>query len=87
VRFPECGIASYSWTYSWGDLDDAQFVETVTADKECFDAKVESGELEDYEMPAELVDPLCYEGVNPYALDDVEEQSDAVNEYFDCAFA
>ena len=22
VRFPECGIASYSWTYSWGDLDD-----------------------------------------------------------------
>jgi len=87
VRFPECGVSTYSWTYSWGDLDDAQFIETVTTAKECFDAKVASGELEDYEVPAELTDPSCYEGVNPYALDDFEEQSDAVSEYFDCAFA
>ncbi|MGD9702302.1 MAG: hypothetical protein AB7Q42_00755 [Acidimicrobiia bacterium] len=87
LRFPECGIADYSWTYSWSELADAEFIEIVTEGKECFDAKVASGELEEYEVPSELMDPSCYEGVNPYAIEDYEAQSDAVSKYFDCAFS
>lgn len=87
VEFPECGIARYSWRYAWDELDDATFIDTVTAANECFAAKVAAGELEDWEVPTEVLDPACYNGTNPYRIEDVDEQSAALGDYYDCAFA
>lgn len=87
MRFPECGIAGYSWRYAWDELDDEVFIETVTAANECFSQKVATGELEDWEIPTEVLDPSCYNGTNPYRIDDLDEQSAALSAYYDCAFA
>jgi hypothetical protein len=86
IRFPECGIADRSWRYSWGDLDDKAFIDLVTEAHACFTAKVDSGELDEFDVPSEVQDPSCYEGVNPYALADFEQQSEALSVYLDCAY-
>lgn len=87
LRFPECGIARYSWRYAWDELDDAAFIETVTAANACFEQKVAAGELEDWEVPSEVFAPECYDGINPYRIEDLDEQSAALSDYYDCAFA
>ena len=65
LRFPECNYAA-RWTGELYSMDDATFVSTVEGVRQCFLDKLAAGELEDYELPSEIVYFDCFEGRNWY---------------------
>ncbi len=84
MRFADCGVAEAWWTY-WAELGDADFIALVTEGRACFDAKIASGEISEFDMPYELQDVTCYAGINPYALEG-DAYDEASTAYGDCAF-
>jgi hypothetical protein len=82
LRFPECGLDELGWSGEYYSLPDDQFASIVTAAAPCFQALVAGGELEEYELPAEISHPECLDGRNWYAATD-EAYLDAFEE---CAF-
>lgn len=82
LRYPECGLADLVWSGDYYSLSDADFVVAVEAAAPCFQALVDSGEIEDYEVPAEIAHPECLDGRNWYTSTD-----DAYDDAFtECAF-
>ena len=83
LRFPECGLAEQTWSGEYYSLPDAEFVALVTEAAPCFQDLVAAGELEEWELPPELVAPECLEGQNWYAEDVDEAFIESMNE---CAY-
>ncbi len=78
LRYPECGL---SVLFSKGVelLSDDAFVATITSANECFQAKVDSGDLDETEVTLDAAHPECAKGVNPYAASD-----EVLDVYLDC---
>ncbi|MEZ5216981.1 MAG: hypothetical protein R2715_10445 [Ilumatobacteraceae bacterium] len=85
LAYPECGLAEAWWSYYDG-MTDAEFTATVTAAHDCFQALVDEGALEDWQMPFDVIAPDCYGGTSPYAIDDDDARFEALDEYSTCAF-
>ncbi len=84
MRFPECGYAEVWWNFgAFAELTDDEFIEAVTAAHDCFQGLVDSGAIEDYEMPYDVLEPSCYGGINPYRLEG-EEYTEATDAYSNC---
>ena len=84
LRFPECGLAELGWSGDYYSLPDAEFVAVVEEAAPCFQALVASGELEDYEVPAEIAHPECLDGRNWYTSTD--DAYDGARLQTECAF-
>ena len=54
LQYPECGLAEISWSGEYYTLPDDEFIALVEETAPCFEALVESGELEDWELPLEM---------------------------------
>jgi hypothetical protein len=83
VRFPECGVAEL---YVLGEvyfMDDAAFVEAVTAASPCFLGLIDAGAVDSFEVPYEVLAPECLLGKNWYASSDPE----ANEAFYECAEA
>ena len=86
LLFPECGLAEIYWTGRWHELGDSEFLDTINTARGCFDEKIASGVMDEVDLPMEVADPSCYAGVNPYAIEDVEEANAALEAFYDCVF-
>mgnify|MGYP001812300916 CR=1 FL=1 len=73
LRYPECGYADASWAGSVYQLPDDQFVAVVGGARTCFLDLVEAGEIEEWELPEEIIHFDCYEGRNWYQVFDDPE--------------
>ena len=80
MRFPECGAAEAHWN-GYFALDDDEFIALVTESRPCFLALVDSGELDQFDVPLAMSDPECFEGRNWFAVFDDPEYDDR---FFDC---
>ena len=78
LRYPECGL-SVLFFKGVELLSDDAFVATITSANECFQAKVDSGDLDETEVPLDAAHPECAKGVNPYAASD-----EVLDVYLDC---
>jgi hypothetical protein len=82
VRFPECGMQDfYLNTF---DATDAEFTQMVTEIGACFAGHVAAGELGEFSVPYDVQAPECWQGVNPYLLED-DASTAAFEAYYDCA--
>ena len=63
-------------------LPDEEFAATVADAAPCFEELVDSGEADELDLPAELLNPDCLLGRNWYATTD----DDYLKEFEDCAF-
>ena len=71
MRFPECGLAAGWWDFTrYEQMTDAEFIDLMTSGRDCFQTHVDAGELLDVEVPYDAEAPECWNGVNPYLLDD-----------------
>ena len=70
LRFPECGLAEVSWQSELYSMSDADFIATLEAARPCFQALVDSGQIQQIEVPAEVSQLECYEGRNWYNVFD-----------------
>lgn len=86
LRFPECGLGEPYWT-GYFQMSDAEFIAAISAASPCFADKVAAGALFDYEVPFETIKPECFNGVNPYAMPDVEAGQVVYDAYAACASA
>jgi hypothetical protein len=68
MLYPECGVAEAYWS-NYAMTDEAFFA-LIDAARPCFLALVESGELQDYELPIVYTKPECFEGRNWYQVFD-----------------
>lgn len=82
VRFPECGGAQEYWTGLW-DMSDEDYIALVERVSPCLLALVESGAVEVWELPMEIIAPECTEGRNWYSSTDDEYDT----RFSDCAWA
>ncbi len=73
---PECGVAEAYWTNF--DLTDEAFFELIDAARPCFLALVESGEVQEFDLPIVYTKPECYEGRNWYRVFDDPEYDERV---------
>ena len=80
LQYPECGLADVSWSGEYYSLPDAEFIALVEETAPCFRALVDSGELDEYELPLEMSRPDCLEGRNWYAVVDDEAYFDTLDE-------
>lgn len=86
LRFPECGYGA-RWNGDLYSMDDATFIATIDAARPCFLALVESGQIEEYELPTELLYPECFEGRNWYNTFDDPEYDERYYACIDAAAA
>lgn len=85
LRFQECGIAEGWWNFTEFELlDDAGFIELMTAANRCFQGHIDAGEMDLLEMPTDAAAPECWNGINPYLLDS-DGYDAALQEYFSCS--
>ncbi len=80
LQYAECGLAEISWSGEYYTLPDDEFIALVEETAPCFRGLVESGELEDWELPLEMVRPECLDGRNWYAVTDDDEYFDSLDE-------
>ena len=73
---PECGVAEAYWTNF--DLTDEAFFVLIDAARPCFLALVESGEIQESDLPIVYTKPECYEGRNWYRVFDDPEYDERV---------
>jgi hypothetical protein len=75
---PECGVAEARW--SQFEMTDVAFFELIDTARPCFLALVESGELNETDLPTEYTKPECYEGRNWYQVLDDPDYDQRVSE-------
>jgi hypothetical protein len=78
LRFPECGLSDLFWG-GVEDLSDDEFVGTIEAANDCYQGKVDGGELDESEVPLDAAHTECLTGVNPYTA-----SQDVLETYLDC---
>lgn len=81
VRHPECDAGELFWLDEYFLLDDEDFVAAVDALAPCVQDLVTIGEVQEIEVPAELLEPGCIDGRNPYLL---EEGDAAFDDFLAC---
>jgi hypothetical protein len=79
LRFPECGMAEPYWN-GYGQLGDAEFFALVDAARPCFLALLESGAIDDLDVPPEYTHPECFEGRNWYGVFDDPDYDERFDE-------
>jgi hypothetical protein len=87
LRFPECGYGEIRWSGALYSLPDAEFIAAVEAARPCFLALVESGQIQDYELPSEIANLECFEGRNWYNVFDDPEYDARYYACVEAAFA
>ncbi len=80
LRFPECGYADASWGGAVYGMPDDEFMAVAAPARECFLALVEQGQIDQSELPDELVQLECFEGRNWYQVFDDPEYDLRVDE-------
>jgi hypothetical protein len=80
---PECGLAELTWEGGFYDATDAEFTATLETAAPCFRALVDSGEVEEWMLPFEVLHAECFEGRNWYT----EFADDAYNDRVDACIA
>ncbi|HEX4983865.1 MAG TPA: hypothetical protein VFV63_19315 [Ilumatobacteraceae bacterium] len=73
---PECGVAEAYWD-NFAMTDEA-FFELIDSARPCFLALVESGELQEFDLPIVYTKPECFEGRNWYQVFDDPEYDERV---------
>jgi hypothetical protein len=75
LRFPECGFTQ-AWYGNHMALTDDEFTALATAAQPCFQALIDSGQAEEWELPDEITHLDCLEGRNLYASFDDPDYTD-----------
>ena len=83
LRFPECGVAEIGWSGDYYSLPDAEFVSLVEEVAPCFQTLLQSGEVEEIDLPYEITNPDCLDGRNWYTVTD----EDWLDAFDDCVLA
>jgi hypothetical protein len=78
LRYPECGLSDLFFA-GMVDLSDDEFVATVNAAHDCFQTKVDRGELDEADVPLDAAHTECLTGINPYTASD-----DVFDTYLEC---
>lgn len=73
LRHPECGYAEVAWSGAVYELADDEFIAAAEAARPCFLGLVDRGEIEAWELPAEIAHLECFEGRNWYRVFDDPE--------------
>ena len=83
LRFPECGVAEIGWSGEYYSLPDAEFVALVEEVAPCFQDVLAAGQVEESDLPYEIVSPQCLEGRNWYTQTDEAW----IDDFDDCVLA
>jgi hypothetical protein len=83
LRFPECGL-SQRWSSELYGLPDAEFIAVLEAAAPCFQSLVDTGQITEFEVPAEITNLACFEGRNWFNTFDDPEYDER---YWDCVDA
>ncbi len=83
VRFPECGY-DVRWSGELSSLPDAEFIAAVEAVRPCFLALLDSGAVDEFDLPSEILYLECFEGRNWFNVFDDPEYDER---YFACVDA
>ncbi len=73
LRHPECGYADASWGGANYQLPDDEFIALAEAARGCFLDLLAAGQVEEWELPDEIVQLECFEGRNWYLVFDDPE--------------
>ena len=73
LRHAECGYAEASWAGANYRLPDGEFIAAAEAARGCFLDLVDSGQVEEWELPLEISQLECFEGRNWYLVFDDPE--------------
>jgi hypothetical protein len=76
---PECGLAELTWEGGLYSATDEEFAAALEIAVPCFQALVDSGELEEWMVPFEVSYAECFEGRNWYTEFDDDEYNDRVD--------
>ena len=76
---PECGLAELTWEGGLTSATDEEFAAALETAVPCFQALVDSGELEDWMLPFEVSYAECFEGRNWYTEFDDDEYNARVD--------
>lgn len=87
LRFLECGVGDVvlGITPEW-ELSDEDYTAILLKANECFTGLIQSGAIEDFEVPAEYLRPECAEGRNPWAFG-AEDEAEFFDRWLDCIYA
>jgi hypothetical protein len=87
LRFLECGVGDVvlGITPEW-ELSDQDYTVILRKANECFTGLINSGQIEDFEVPAEYLRPECAEGRNPWAFGAPDEE-EFFDRWLDCIYA
>ena len=83
LRFPECGYDE-RWSGELYQLSDADFMAAVEESQPCFLALLEHGEVDEFDLPSEILHLECFEGRNWFSVFDDAEYDER---YYACIAA
>jgi hypothetical protein len=85
LRFPECGVAEQSLgRAALFDLSDAEYTATLEGAATCFADLIASGEVDEFDVPAEYLRPECAEGRNPWNF---EQDDSFFDRWIECIYS
>jgi hypothetical protein len=73
LRYPECGYGEASWGGSVYQLPDDRFIAVVDGARTCFLDLLDTGQVDEWELPEEILHFGCFEGRNWYQVFDDPE--------------
>jgi hypothetical protein len=82
LQHTECGAAEAYWSGEYYSLPDAEFVQLVNQVAPCYQALVQNGTIDEFDVPPEIQHPECLNGRNPYGAD---EGDPALDDFLKCA--
>ena len=80
LRHPECGFDE-RWSGELYQMSDAEFIAAIEEAQPCFLALLDSGEIDEFELPSEILHLECFEGRNWYSVFDDPEYDER---YYAC---
>lgn len=87
LRHPECGTVEMALgRVALHQLTDAQYTDMMTTAATCFGALIDSGEVSEWDVPAEYLRPECAEGRNPWMLDAVDS-AELFDRWIECVYS
>ena len=80
LRHPECGFDE-RWSGELYQMADAEFIAAIEESQPCFLALLDSGAIDEFELPSEILHLECFEGRNWYNVFDDPEYDER---YYAC---
>lgn len=86
LQFPECGLAESSLGRPpLFTMSDEDYTSMIATSATCFEALIESGDLDRTAVPSEYLNPECGEGRNPWSFD--VDDDEFFDRWVDCVYS